>query len=75
MYKTHQLKFSTMKDKCQLGKDIDKMFLEAKQQFGDINLIVNSQGCSYKEFNSHLEKLGSLILSRSAPVLISNFQL
>ena len=58
MYKSQQLKFSTMKDKCQLGKDIDSMFLEAKQQFGHINLIVNSQGCHYKEFNAHLESLG-----------------
>ena len=53
-----------MKDKCQLGKDIDSMFLEAKQQFGHINLIVNSQGCHYKEFNAHIESLGLLTLTK-----------
>ena len=59
LYNSSQLRFSTLKDKCEMGRDIDKMFSDAKQQFGNINLIINSETSLYQGFNNHLENLGN----------------
>jgi len=59
LYNSSQLRFSTLKDKCEMGHDIDKMFSDAKQQFGNINLIINSETSLYQGFNNHLENLGN----------------
>ena len=46
-----------------MGRDIDKMFSDAKQQFGNINLIINSETSLYQGFNNHLENLGNSFMN------------
>jgi len=64
LYNSSQLRFSTLKDKCEMGRDIDKMFSDAKQQFGNINLIINSETSLYQGFNNHLENLAKKYMGK-----------
>ena len=58
LYNSQRLQFSTIQEKCMKGRDIDQMFSKVQGKCGNINLIVNSEKCRYKEFSSHLESLG-----------------